>query len=121
MILMSSHYGNTLNLPKGKIAVILLATYFLIMMDTSITMTALNNIQIDFNLSDGTLTWVQSAYVLTFGGFLLIGSKLSDNYGFKNIFLLGNIIFLIFSILFCSLCDLQMIIKMLFKLAFNII
>lgn len=96
---MSSHYGNTLNLPKGKIAVILLATYFLIMMDTSITMTALNNIQIDFNLSDGTLTWVQSAYVLTFGGFLLIGSKLSDNYGFKNIFLLGNIIFLIFSIL----------------------
>lgn len=83
---------------KKIILFIVLGTYFLIMMDTSITMTSLHKIKQELDLNDGLLTWVQSAYVLFFGGLLLLGSKLGDVIGLKRIFLFGLSLFLIFSI-----------------------
>ncbi|PTE84206.1 MFS transporter [Staphylococcus equorum] len=83
---------------KKLVLFIVLGSYFLIMMDTSITMTALNEIQDDLDMSEGLLTWVQSAYVLIFGGLLLLGSKMGDILGLKKIFLIGLSLFLLFSI-----------------------
>lgn len=83
---------------KKLVLFIVLGSYFLIMMDTSITMTALNEIQDDLEMSEGLLTWVQSAYVLIFGGLLLLGSKMGDILGLKKIFLVGLSLFLLFSI-----------------------
>lgn len=76
----------------------ILGAYFLIMMDTSVTMTALNEIRNDLNIDNGTLTWVQSAYVLFFGGFLLLGSKFGDILGLKKVFLIGLTLFMFFSV-----------------------
>lgn len=77
---------------------IILGSYFLIMMDTSITMTSLHKIKSDLYMDSGLLTWVQSAYVLFFGGFLLLGSKLGDVIGLKKVFLFGLSVFMLFSI-----------------------
>ncbi|MFC3467300.1 hypothetical protein CD120_09450 [Staphylococcus saprophyticus] len=83
---------------KKLVLVIVLGAYFMIMMDTSITMTALNEMQQSLHMSSGTLTWVQSAYVLLFGGLLLLGAKLGDVLGLKHVFLCGLCLFLLFSI-----------------------
>lgn len=71
---------------KKVILFTVLGSYFLIMMDTSITMTALNEIKKELHMNSGVLTWVQSAYVLLFGGLLLIGSKIGDTLGLKKCF-----------------------------------
>ncbi|WP_436862298.1 MFS transporter [Staphylococcus caeli] len=83
---------------KKLILVTVLGTYFLIMMDTSITMTALNDIKQTLSMSDSLLTWVQSAYVLLFGGLLLFVARLGDVLGLKRIFLTGLLLFLLCSI-----------------------
>ncbi|MCT1914884.1 MFS transporter [Staphylococcus ureilyticus] len=83
---------------KKVILFTVLGSYFLIMMDTSITMTALNEIKKELHMNSGVLTWVQSAYVLLFGGLLLIGSKIGDTLGLKKVFLIGLHLFMFFSI-----------------------
>jgi EmrB/QacA subfamily drug resistance transporter len=61
----------------------------LIVLDSTIVNVALPSIQADLGFSDATLAWVVNAYLLTFGGFLLLGGRLSDLYGRRRLFLLG--------------------------------
>ena len=68
----------------GSLA-ILCAAQFMVIMDTSIIGVALPAIQKDLNYTPSELQWIFNAYVITFGGVLLLGGKLSDIFGPKNI------------------------------------
>lgn len=69
----------------------------MVMMDGAIATVALPKIQNDLGLSDAGLSWVITAYVLTFGGLLLLGGRLGDTFGRKRIFLTGVVLFTIAS------------------------
>src|SRR5580704_11400767 len=66
--------------PKIVLAVIL-ATYLMIILDATIVITALPKIHRALGFSSTGLTWVQNAYTLTFGGFLLLGARAGDILG----------------------------------------
>src|SRR3954467_3482617 len=72
---------------------IILATYLMIVLDASVVITALPNIQAGLHFSAADLSWVQSAYALTFGGFLLLGARAGDVIGRRTVFVLGIGIF----------------------------
>src|SRR5215208_203243 len=70
------------------LAVIALAQ-FMVIMDTSIIGVALPEIQTDLGFSPEDLSWVFNAYVVAFGGLLLLGGRLSDLLGAKRVFTAG--------------------------------
>jgi MFS family permease len=70
------------------LAVIALAQ-FMVIMDTSIIGVALPDIRADLGFRPEDRSWVFNAYVIAFGGLLLIGGRLSDLLGAKRIFALG--------------------------------
>jgi EmrB/QacA subfamily drug resistance transporter len=70
------------------LAVIALAQ-FMVIMDTSIIGVALPKIQADVGFTPESLSWVFNAYVVAFGGLLLLGGRLSDLLGAKRIFSAG--------------------------------
>ncbi|WP_040068302.1 DHA2 family efflux MFS transporter permease subunit [Pseudomonas batumici] len=61
----------------------------MIVLDTTIVNVALPSIQTDLHFTQTSLAWVVNAYMLTFGGFLLLGGRLGDLYGHRRLFLLG--------------------------------
>src|SRR5690349_4443255 len=65
------------------------AAQFMVIMDTSIIGVALPKLQADLGFSPGGLSWVFSAYVVAFGGLLLLGGRLSDVVGARKIFTTG--------------------------------
>jgi EmrB/QacA subfamily drug resistance transporter len=65
------------------------AAQFMVIMDTSIIGVALPEMQSDLGFSQENLSWVFNAYVVAFGGLLLLGGKLSDLFGTRRIFGLG--------------------------------
>lgn len=81
------------------VLVIILLSYFMILLDNSIIFTGTVKIAEDLNLSQLTLSWVSNAYSLTFGGLLLIGGRSGDIFGRKKVFSAGLIIFGIGSLL----------------------
>jgi EmrB/QacA subfamily drug resistance transporter len=72
----------------AALAVIALAQ-FIVIMDTSIIGVALPEIQADLGFSPGELSWVFNAYVVAFGGLLLLGGRLADLLGARRVFLAG--------------------------------
>ena len=78
----------------------------LIVLDSTIVNVALPSIQADLGFSEASLAWVVNAYLLTFGGFLLLGGRLSDLYGRRRLFLMGLALFTIMS-LACGLAPSQ--------------
>jgi EmrB/QacA subfamily drug resistance transporter len=72
----------------SALAVIALAQ-FMVIMDTSIIGVALPEIQTDLGFSPEDLSWVFNAYVVAFGGLLLLGGRLSDLLGAKRMFSAG--------------------------------
>ena len=72
----------------SALAVIALAQ-FMVIMDTSIIGVALPEIQADLGFTPENLSWVFNAYVVAFGGLLLLGGRLSDLLGAKRVFAAG--------------------------------
>ncbi len=71
-------------------ALFLLCTaQFIVIMDTSIIGVALPAIKEDLGYSQSGLQWIFNAYVIVFGGFLLLGGRLSDLFGARKIFMWG--------------------------------
>jgi EmrB/QacA subfamily drug resistance transporter len=68
-------------------------------MDSTVAIVALPKIQNELNLSDAGRSWVITAYVLTFGGLMLLGGRLGDTIGRKRTFIGGVALFTIASIL----------------------
>jgi EmrB/QacA subfamily drug resistance transporter len=72
---------------------VLCAGVLMIVLDTTIVNVALPSILKDLEFSETSLVWVVNAYMLTFGGFLLLGGRLGDLFGHRRLFLLGLILF----------------------------
>jgi EmrB/QacA subfamily drug resistance transporter len=65
----------------------------MIVLDTTVVNVALPSIRQDLGFSEESLAWVVNAYLLTFGGFLLLGGRLGDLYGRRKLFLAGITLF----------------------------
>jgi EmrB/QacA subfamily drug resistance transporter len=70
----------------------------MIVLDTNIVNVALPSIQGDLGFSQSALAWVVNAYMLTFGGFLLLSGRLGDLYGAKRVFVGGVVAFTVSSV-----------------------
>ncbi|MES2972047.1 MAG: DHA2 family efflux MFS transporter permease subunit [Pseudomonadota bacterium] len=78
----------------------------MIVLDTTIVNVALPSIREDLHFTETSLVWVVNAYMLTFGGFLLLGGRLGDLYGHRRMFLAGIVLFTVAS-LACGLANSQ--------------
>jgi len=72
---------------------------FVVIMDTSIIGVALPKIQQDLGFSQENLSWVFNAYVVAFGGLLLLGGRLSDLFGAKRLFFAGWVVLAVGSLI----------------------
>jgi MFS family permease len=70
----------------------------MIVLDTTIVNVALPSIRDGLDFSQASLAWVVNAYLLTFGGFLLLGGRLGDLFGHRRLFLIGLSIFTLASL-----------------------
>jgi EmrB/QacA subfamily drug resistance transporter len=78
--------------PWATLAVLALAQ-FIVVLDVTIVNVALPHIQADLNFSADNLQWVINAYTLLFGGFLLLGGRMSDLLGPRRVFIAGLLLF----------------------------
>jgi EmrB/QacA subfamily drug resistance transporter len=78
----------------------------MIVLDTTIVNVALPSIRADLGFTQTSLAWVVNAYMLTFGGFLLLGGRLGDLFGARRLFLAGISLFTVAS-LSCGLASTQ--------------
>src|SRR6478672_5561066 len=78
----------------------------MIVLDSTVVNVALPSIRSDLGFSAESLAWVVNAYMLTFGGFLLLGGRLGDLYGHRKLFLAG-IVFFTAASLICGLSNSQ--------------
>jgi EmrB/QacA subfamily drug resistance transporter len=88
--------------------IVLCLGVLMIVLDTTIVNVALPSIAADLGFSETSLVWVVNAYMLTFGGFLLLGGRLGDLYGHRKLFLAGITLFTLAS-LACGLANSQVL------------
>ena len=85
--------------PRRWLALALLAVaQFVVVLDASIMNIALPSIGTDLGVSQESLSWIINAYVLTFGGFLLLGGRLADLLGRRRVFVTGLVLFALASL-----------------------
>src|ERR671915_1601979 len=70
----------------------------MIVLDATIVNVALPSIRHDLGFSETSLAWVVNAYLITFGGFLLLGGRLGDLFGHRRLFLIGLTLFTLASL-----------------------
>src|SRR6266404_9674302 len=85
---------------------VLCAGVLMIVLDTTIVNVALPSIREDLGFTETALVWVVNAYMLTFGGFMLLGGRLGDLFGHRRLFLCGLTLFTLAS-LACGLASSQ--------------
>src|ERR1044071_4266189 len=78
--------------------IVLCAGDLMIVLDTTIVNVALPSIREDLAFSETSLAWGVNAYLLTFGGFLLLGGRLGDLFGHRKLFLIGLVLFTVASL-----------------------
>lgn len=74
---------------QTRILLLLATTMFLVVLDSAIVNLALPAIKDALGFDTSTLQWVLTAYILTFGGFLMLGGRTADLYGRRRILLIG--------------------------------
>ena len=79
------------------VLIVLCGAIFLEGIDVAMLSLALPAIRADLGMSTGGLQWVMSAYVLAYGGFMLLGGRAADLLGRRRTFLAGMAVFLVFS------------------------
>lgn len=95
----SSPAGPAPTLHRGLILVIVLVGYFMVILDNSVVFTGVPSIRRQLALDAAALSWVQDAYTLVFGGFLLLAARAGDLLGRRRLFIVGLIIFTAASLL----------------------
>ena len=91
---------SVLDTRRGMLTLVLLcAVQFLDIVDSSIMNVALPSIRQDLGFSQQGLQWVLSGYVLTFGGFLLLGGRAADLLGRRRLLVTGTIVFALCSLI----------------------
>lgn len=78
---------------------IILVSYFLIVLNNSVIFTGLPQIKASMHLSESGMAWAQNAFTLVFGGLLPLGARAGDLLGRTRVFLVGLILFGIASLL----------------------
>src|SRR5204863_8350638 len=87
-------------LDRRWIALILLCVaQFVVVLDASIVNVALPSIGTALHFSEANLPWVVNAYVITFGGFLLLGGRAADLLGRRRVFMAGLLVVAVASLL----------------------
>lgn len=89
--------SNGLDARKWGVLLVLCGAIFLEGIDVAMLNVALPAIRADLGLSTGELQWVMSAYVLGYGGFMLLGGRAADLFGRRQMFVLWLTVFLLFS------------------------
>ena len=87
----------TATVNKTAVLAIVLTAYTMIVLDISIVITALPEIHRTLYFSATSLSWVQNAYLLAFGGLLLLGARAGDLFGRRRVFVIGLGVFTIAS------------------------
>ena len=86
------------NLRRWIALVVVCFGQLMIMLDTTIVNVALPYIQRDLRFSQADLTWVVNAYLIAYGGFLLLAGRLGDLFGRRKVFLAGVFLFTVASV-----------------------
>jgi EmrB/QacA subfamily drug resistance transporter len=72
---------------------VLAAAQFMVFLDETVVNVALPSIKADLGFSQATLAWVVSAYIVVFGGLVLLGGRAADLFGRRRMFLAGTALF----------------------------
>jgi EmrB/QacA subfamily drug resistance transporter len=78
---------------------VLVLAQFMVVLDVAIVNVALPTIKTDLHFSENGLQWVITAYAILFGGVLLLGGRMADLLGRRRMFMVGMVIFTVFSLL----------------------
>src|SRR5205807_3648975 len=78
--------------------VVLCAGMLMIVLDATVVIVALPSIQRDLGFSQSSLAWVMNAYLIAFGGLLLLAGRFGDILGRKNVFMAGLALFTVASL-----------------------
>src|ERR1700676_676832 len=97
---------DTLQAARWLALVTLCLGVLMIVLDTTIVNVALPSIRADLGFTETSLVWVVNAYILTFGGFLLLSGRLGDLFGHRKLFLFGITLFTLASAA-CGLANSQ--------------
>jgi MFS family permease len=89
---------NSVERSPWAILVLVCVAQFMVVLDASIVNVALPTIGDAFDFSESNLPWVLNAYVLTFGGFLLLGGRVADFLGRRRVFMFGLVLFALASL-----------------------
>jgi EmrB/QacA subfamily drug resistance transporter len=83
---------------RWKALALLCTAFFMVILDAAIVLVALPSIDADLAFSAGDLQWVLSAYMLSFGGLLLLGGRAADLLGRRRMFVAGTALFAVASL-----------------------
>jgi len=83
---------------RSAVLLLVLASYLMIVLDISIVITGLPKIRDSLGFSPATLSWVHTAYTLSFGGLLMAGARAGDLFGRRRMLVLGLLVFLLASL-----------------------
>ena len=83
---------------RWKALALLCTAFFMVILDSSIVVVALPSIDADLHFATGDLQWVLSAYLLSFGGLLLLGGRAADLLGRRRLFMAGTALFALASL-----------------------
>ena len=83
---------------RWKALALLCTAFFMVILDSAIVVVALPSIDADLGFSGGDLQWVLSAYLLSFGGLLLLGGRAADLLGRRRLFMAGTALFALASL-----------------------
>lgn len=76
---------------------VVLACQLMVVLDGTVIYAALPHLRADLRLARADLSWVQNAYMLTFGGFMLLGARIGDILGHRRVFLTASAVFVLAS------------------------
>jgi EmrB/QacA subfamily drug resistance transporter len=85
--------------PTWAVLAVCCLAQFMVVLDVSIVNVALPKMRADLGLSTAGQQWVINAYTLTFAGFLLLGGRIADLFGRRRVFMLGLVVFTLFSLI----------------------
>jgi EmrB/QacA subfamily drug resistance transporter len=94
----TSHHTHSPDPRRWKALALLCTAFFMVILDSAIVVVALPSIDADLAFSAGDLQWVLSAYLLSFGGLLLLGGRAADLLGRRRMFILGTGLFALASL-----------------------
>jgi EmrB/QacA subfamily drug resistance transporter len=83
---------------RWKALALLCTAFFMVILDSAIVVVALPSIGADLKFSESDLQWVLSAYLLSFGGLLLLGGRAADLLGRRRVFMAGTALFALASL-----------------------